>query len=284
MRIAEALRWGEEKLSDSGIANARMETLWLLSSSIGPRAPKPLDLMLRRDDPLSESDRARFEERVVRRSGRFPLAYLLGTQEFMGLELEVGPKVLIPRPETELLAEEALKRVAKVRAPRILDLCTGSGCVALALAKQRTDARIEGADLSEDALECARRNAARHGLEGRVRFFSSDLFSAVEGTFDLIVSNPPYVRTSELDDLQKEVRFEPRLALDGGEDGLAVIRRLADGAPRFLNPAGWLLLETGYGQSDEVLRILEAAGLKELGLVKDYSGIERIALGRRRGT
>jgi release factor glutamine methyltransferase len=281
VKVSEALQWGESRLSGSGISNARMETLWILSSVCAEKNRKSMDWVLHADEKLSEEDRFRFEESLARRSLRYPLAYLLGTQDFMGIEIRTNPDALIPRPETELLAEEALKRISKLLNPRIVDVGTGSGCLAVALAKLRSDARVSAIDVSPPALELAERNAALNGVSARTKFVLSDLFANAPGPYDLIVSNPPYIKTGDLEGLQEEVRFEPRLALDGGEDGLSVIRRLAEGARSELVPGGWLLMEIGYGQSDAVLNILEEAGFIELGLVKDYSGIERVALGRK---
>jgi len=228
-----------------------------------------------------------FEPLVRRREQREPTGYLTGHREFWSLEFEVGPGVLIPRPETELLVEEVLARVtSRVEGShlRLADVGTGSGCLAVALARWLPGAQIVATDVSDAALRVARRNAARHKVGDRVLVLQGDLLQSADGLFDVIVSNPPYVPAGDLASLQPEIlAFEPVGALEGGLDGLDVIRRLVPEAATRLVPGGWLMFEFGFGQSEGVRAIM--AGEPRFALVDlraDLAGIPRVAVARRR--
>jgi release factor glutamine methyltransferase len=214
---------------------------------------------------------------VRRREMREPIAYILGAKEFWSLPLEVGPAVLIPRPESESLVEAALGRIGGRAAPcRLLDLGTGSGCLLLALLSELPQAIGLGVDLSPDALEIARRNTERLGLTARARFMQGSWGRGLGDRFDLIVSNPPYVGSGQLDGLEPEVRaFEPAIALSAGPDGLAAYRSLIPDCARLLEPNGALVLEIGQGQGDAVARILAAHGFRVAERRPDLAGIER---------
>ena len=211
-----------------------------------------------------------------------PIQYIIGKTEFCGLDIIVNEHVLIPRPETELLVEKTVEAAAGRKDPvRILDLCTGSGCVAIAVCRALTksgfDCRIVASDISAAALDVAGKNAIRIGLAQNINFVKSDLFGSIEGRFDVIVSNPPYIAGFEFGTLQKEVLKEPRIALDGGEDGLDFYRKIVRAAPDFLNSGGHLLFEIGFGQLAEIRKIMEADGnFKISGIEKDFNGIERV--------
>jgi release factor glutamine methyltransferase len=226
---------------------------------------------------------AAFEELIARRAHREPLAYITGTREFWNLRFEVSPAVLIPRPETEGLIE-AVNTMLPDRAAslRVADVCTGSGCVAVAIAVERRAARVVAADLSAAALEIARRNVTRHGVRDRVECVQGDLLTPLTGRFDLIVANPPYVAAGSRTALQPEVRnFEPETALFGGADGLEIIRRLVSDAPACLNPDGYLMFEFGDGQEADVSELISASSRLRMVDVKcDLQGIERIAITR----
>jgi release factor glutamine methyltransferase len=216
---------------------------------------------------------------ITRRAKREPLQYILGTQEFLGLEFVVTPAVLIPRHDTEVLVTEAVKRGSGCRS--ILDIGTGSGCVAVTVAKALPEAEVCTVDVSGEAIEVARGNAERNRVS--VQFFQGSLFEPFAGKrFDMVVSNPPYITSADLATLQQEVRdFEPEGALDGGGDGLDFYRRIAADAPAFLNPGGWLLFEVGAGQAGEVLELLKAGGFtNERFTQTDPAGIERVVGGR----
>ncbi len=225
-----------------------------------------------------------------------PIQYVMGHSEFCGLDFIVNEDVLIPRPETELLVEgalglfiahhrhcEAAKRT-KQSLFRILDLCTGSGCIAIALAegltKDAIDCKIVASDISGKALEVARLNAARIGVSDKIDFVKSDLFCDIKGKYDIIVSNPPYIAKFEFGTLQKEVLKEPRAALDGGEDGLDFYRRTIEGAPLHLNIGGHLLFEIGFGQANEIKEIIESGPFKVLSINKDFNGIDRVVIAK----
>jgi release factor glutamine methyltransferase len=235
-------------------------------------------------EPVPDGFTPRYESLVARRVTREPLAYIVGVREFWGLELEVTPDVLIPRPATELIVESMQELFPDRSVPlSIADVCTGCGCVAVAIAHERPTATIRGSDISRPALEVARRNAARHGVSGRVTFTHGDLLDGVTGMFDAIVANPPYVIDRARPALQPEVRdHEPSLALFGGVDGLALVARLVAAAPAHLRAGGYLIFEFGLGQDLEIEALVEAS--PELSLVdlrRDLQGIARTAIARR---
>ncbi len=232
---------------------------------------------------VSEEQAKLFRRFVARRGSGEPLQYLTGRQDFFGLEFEVTPDVLIPRPETELLVEAALKLTDSSKgAPYICDVGTGSGCIAIALLHKLSHASALGLDISEPAIRVARRNAMRHSVTERIEFIVSDCFSALEPrpvVFDLIVSNPPYVASNAWEGLQREVRqHEPRTALVSGSDGLSMIRRLLSESPAFLQPGGHLLFEIGFDQGATVERLIDRSHWKLLGIEDDLQGIPRIVV------
>ena len=223
---------------------------------------------------------------TARRERREPVAYILGRQEFWGRSFAVAPGVLIPRPETELIIETALGLFPdRLSALRIADVGTGSGCLALTLAAELPAATVTATDMSSAAIDIARGNALALGLADRVTFAQTDVLSAVDATFDLIVSNPPYVPEIDTPALQPEVvEYEPGKALFGGPDGLAVVRRVVNAAAASLAPSGWLLVEFGLGQADQVAQLIsEAPGLTMVALKRDLQGIPRTAVARMHG-
>jgi release factor glutamine methyltransferase len=225
----------------------------------------------------------RYDAVIARRAAREPLPYITGRREFWELSFEVTPDVLIPRPETELIVEAALDLQADPAIPiRVADLCTGSGCVAIALAHERPRASVLATDISSAALAVARRNAVRHGVADRMRFECTDLLQNVTGVFDLIAANPPYVRSGDLPALQPEVREEPDVALFSGPEGLDVTRRLVTDAPAFLRLGAYLIFEFGLGQDDEIERLIdESPALTMIDMRRDLQGIARTAIARR---
>lgn len=231
---------------------------------------------------VSDDEKRRIESALERRLAGVPLQHLFGETGFFGYRFFVDENTLIPRPETELLAEAALQYLDHVKQPKILDLGTGSGILAVTLTIQRPDSRMTALDISESALAVARKNAQFHGLAGRVRFAESDLFSvlteAEHGSFNLIVSNPPYIPEDELESLPVEVRREPRIALDGGPKGLVLIEKILNEAPKFLAPSGGLMMEIGLGQSGPIEALAAKTGAYEnLKFIEDLNGIHRIA-------
>jgi len=222
-----------------------------------------------------------FDALIARRAAREPYAYIVGHQEFWGLQIDVTPDVLIPRPETELIVESACAFLHDVPAPSVADVGTGSGCLAVAIALERA-ASVVATDVSDAALDVARNNARRLAVDGLITFRRTNLLEGIEERFDLVVSNPPYVREGDRADIQPEVRFEPPGALFAGPDGLDVIRRLVPHALDRLKPGGALIFEFGFGQADAVAELIASTpGLTLVGLRPDLQGIPRVAVARR---
>jgi release factor glutamine methyltransferase len=276
--ILKVLSWTQAYLAEKGVENSRLESEWLLCEVLGLDR---VGLYVNFDKPLTASELAACKVFVGRRARREPLQYILGSQDFFGLDFEVSPGVLIPRHDTEILVQEAVNRCPARAA--ILDIGVGSGCIAVALAKTCPDAHVFGVDPSPKALELAQRNADRHGVT--VTLLQGSLFEPFEGRkFDLIVSNPPYIPTAEIAALQPEVRdYEPREALDGGPDGLDYYQSIIPAAPAFLEKDGWLLLEVGIGEAPDVLKIFEATGFFcDFFSASDPGKIERVVGGRKK--
>jgi release factor glutamine methyltransferase len=225
------------------------------------------------------SAEAAFNKILAQRLAGRPLAYILGEAEFTGRVFKVNPAVLIPRPETEELVEQAVKKL-QTPPQYILDLCAGSGCIAISLAFIFKSARIVSADISGEALKVALKNARNLNIAERVDFVKSDLFNKVQGTFDFIISNPPYIPEETISTLSPEVRSEPRVALCGGKDGLEIIERIVAAAPKYLNSGGLLALEIGCGQAEKVVKFFKGPQWRMPQTGKDVSGIERFVFAR----
>lgn len=288
MRLLEVLQRSTAFLGERGVESPRLQAEWILAHVLNvPR----LQLYLQFDRPLAEPELVAARESILRRARRVPLQHLLGTASFCGLELEVSPDALIPRPETELLAERAWTwlqtragQTAGTPPPAILDWGTGTGCLALVLALRIPEARVVALDVSPAALALARRNAARHGCQDRIAFLHSDGCASLppDARFDLIVANPPYIPTAEWSTLQPEVRdHDPRLALDGGADGLDAFRRLAVELPDHCQPGAAVLFEFGDGQAAPLKDLLGQRGWIVAEVHRDYSGRERFLLTQR---
>lgn len=271
MTLADALR----QAAAQGVA--RIDAHLLLLHVLGRADSDRAWLLAHDDDALAPVAAESFRVLCDRRLAGEPVAYLTGHKEFFGLELAVDPRVLVPRPETETLVEWALQAVEGVRGPRIVDLGTGSGAIALALASRRPDARIEAVDASAGALEAAGGNARRLGLA--VQLSQGDWLDGCEGPYDLVVSNPPYVRAG--DEHLAALAHEPLQALAAGPDGLDDLRRIIAAAPARLAPGGWLLLEHGWDQAEAVRALLQGAGFGDIETRKDLAGIDRCSGGRR---
>jgi release factor glutamine methyltransferase len=268
------LAWSQEWFAKKGVDSPRLTGELLLSHALGcDRVRLYLDF----DKPLGEPELAAFRELVKRRAEGEPTAYLVGRREFYGRPFRVTPAVLVPRPETELLVEAAL--AALPEGGSALDLCTGSGAIAVSLALEKAGARVAATELSPTALEVARENAA--ALGATVELLQGDLFAplAADRRFDVVVSNPPYVPSGELPGLSREVRREPPLALDGGADGLALLRRIVTETPRFLTPGGTLLLEMHESHSEALPALCRQAGFAAEPR-KDLAGLWRYVVAR----
>jgi release factor glutamine methyltransferase len=279
--IRALMDWTENHFQQKGLETPRLEAQLLLAHALNCRR---VELYTRWDEVVSDGPRGQFRELVKRRLDGCPAMYLIGRREFFALEFEVTPAVLIPRPETEVLVTEALKRIKDVAEPTILDIGTGSGCIAVALAFQNKSAKITATDISSEALDVARRNANKHKAADRIQFLPGDLFNAVPNgeRFDMIVSNPPYVTQAEWEQLPIHIReHEPKLALLAGVDGFAVYDRLIPAAAEYLKPGGHLLLEIGATQDDGVRQRLEVTGKYDIGpTIRDHAGLPRVVTAR----
>jgi len=273
--VARLLEWTTGRFKERGIDSPRLEAEILLACALGIRR---IDLYVRHDQIVDDAGRARFRDMVRRRQEGCPTAHIVGKKEFYSLDFAVSPATLIPRPDTELLVDEALRLAKPLMEPLIADIGTGTGCVAVALAHRLPKARIVAVDISPEALETARGNATRLGVADRVDFRLGDLLAPLAGLRpDLIVSNPPYIPTNDIAGLDPGVRdHEPALALDGGPDGLRVIERLAEQALSLLAPGGRLLVEIGAGQEDGARGVLTRAGFTVESVRKDGGGHPRV--------
>jgi release factor glutamine methyltransferase len=270
--IEAILRWSTDDFRARGLDKPRLEAEVLLGHALGVDRMR---LVIDSKRPLEPAELTRFRDYVKRRRAREPVAYIVGRREFYGRPFRVDKRVLIPRPDTETLVDVALARTTACSlSMRALDLCTGSGCVAISLARARPTACVHATDLSE--------NAFRLGAH-TVGFWRGDLFGALPadcGPFDIVVANPPYIATSEVEGLERDIKdFEPRLALDGGADGLAFVRRIVEDAPSRLAPGGTLAMEIGAGEATEVVKIFEASGFASVTVTRDLGRMERVVDG-----
>jgi release factor glutamine methyltransferase len=283
--ILALIRWADERFKKEGMATPRLDAEVLLAETLGMDR---VGLYTHYDQPLRGDELARFKQLVLRRLRREPVAYILGRREFWSLPLRITPDVLIPRPETETLVAEALQVLspADQKDLHLLEIGTGSGAICIALAKELPAARITATDLSPKALSVAEENAAQNGVRGQIRFLRGDLFQPVPkaATFDLVVSNPPYITRGQLSSLMPEVRdYEPRIALDGGKDGLDFFRRALPAVAEYLRSGGWFLAEMGAGQDQQVLEIAaKNLELDSFNFAKDLGGINRVFKARKR--
>ncbi|MGE0130698.1 MAG: peptide chain release factor N(5)-glutamine methyltransferase [Blastocatellales bacterium] len=278
--ISETLKEASERLRAASVANDLLDAQTLLAEALGKDRTY---LIINFNQQLAEEVLSKFQAMISRRAAGEPLQYITGHQAFFGLDFEVTPDVLIPRPETELIVEETIRLVqqnkaAKPAPPVIVDVGTGSGCIAVALARELDGARVIASDISLAALRVSRRNAARHGLENQIGFIASDLLDAFadERFADFILSNPPYVSDEEMPTLQREVRdWEPHLALTDLNDGLSVYRRLLKDASSRLKPGGHLICEMGYTQSESISAMVDREVWAEPRMLDDLQGIPR---------
>jgi len=315
VKVQEALVHGIRLLKEAGVESPQLDCAVLLAQALGITKER---VYVEAEREIEPARLLLFQQMLERRVRREPVQYITGTREFMGLDFEVGPGVLVPRPETEVLVEvaqclikesgrwphaqaegcvrtaDAEGRAGPAGGYMLADIGTGSGAIAVVLAgflgtleDRRRVSRVFATDISTEALETAKRNARRHHVQDRIEFLEGDMWQPLEGLglagkLDAVVSNPPYISTAEMETLQPEVRlFEPRQALDGGEDGLDYYRILARGAPKFLRPGGFLALEVGAFQSEPLRALMDAAGLCNCRAVKDLQGIPRVVYGFR---
>jgi release factor glutamine methyltransferase len=279
--VGRVVRWAADDFRARGIESPRLEAELLLAHALDTDRMR---IIVEADRELTDGELARFRDLIKRRRKGEPVAYLRGHKEFYGRSFRVDGRVLVPRADTEILVETALRRTSdRSMGRRYLDLCTGSGCVAISIAKERPASQVFAVDASADALAVAKENAIRLGAAAQIAWLLGDLFeplAAPAPKFELITANPPYIPEEELAALSPDIRdFEPRLALSGGTDGLEVLRRIVRDAPRFLRPAGVLAVEMGMGQASRLLELFSEAGFVEVTVDKDYGGHDRVASG-----
>ena len=276
MTFKQALEKGILLLESESIPDAKLDA-WYLLSFVSQMTKA--QYFLKQNDTIDELTLYKYKDVLLKRAGHEPLQHITGEQEFMGLSFWVNEHVLIPRQDTETLVEEALKVIPS--GSHILDLCTGSGCVIISLVALGQGFSGIGVDLSEDALVVARENRTRL-VGSKIEFLQGNLWEPVTGKFNAIVSNPPYIRTKDIEDLAVEVKdHEPRMALDGTEDGLFFYRQIAENAADYLSDDGWLLVEIGYDQGSDVKSLFIDNGFKDVQVVKDLAGNDRVVKGHR---
>lgn len=273
MTLQEALKNGRQRLLEMNIDNSEYDAWLLLAYSF---QTDKLKFLMNPLQEISEEGYEAYLDLIEKRSRHIPLQYLTGEQEFMGLSFLVREGVLIPRQDTEILVLEALKVSEDME---VLDMCTGSGCIILSLAKLGKIKSGTGADISPAALQIAHENAER--LQADVKFLQSNIYSQIDGKYDIIISNPPYIPTGDIPELMEEVKDnEPSIALDGMEDGLYFYREICKGLQTHLNPKGYVFFEIGYNQGEAVRKLLEEAGMDTISIIKDLAGLDRVVTGR----
>jgi len=274
MNIAAAISSAAAALQDAGIAEPRREASWLLAFVIKQDA---VFLIAHSDESLAAPYKMMFEACVRRRAKHEPFQYITGRQEFYGLDFEVTPDVLIPRPETEILVEKAIEILSDIVSPRFCEIGVGSACISVSVLHSVKNSTAVGVDISEKALDVARRNAEKNDVVDRLTLIEGDVFDRLDERFEMIVSNPPYVPAVQLASLQAEVRdFEPRVALAGGDDGLDIIERIVIGAPPYLRQDGTLLMEIGFDQSERVAALFDQRLWSDPEFIDDLQQIPRI--------
>lgn len=274
--------WTRNFLTDKGFESAELETQLLMAHAFGC---KKVEIFTRYAEKASDEGRARLRALIKQRGEGKPIAHLVGYKEFFSLQFEVNPSVLIPRDESQWIVIECLKLAKEMDSPRILDLGTGSGNLPISIATQNNKAKLVTVDISEDALEVARRNSEKHQVSDRIEFVQSDLFESLGEVepFHFVISNPPYIKSGDIATLERDVRdYDPHLALDGGEDGLAVIARIVTEAKDYLQQEGYLIFEIGSDQEEEARGLVESVGDYTLHpTIKDHQGHPRVIVAQR---
>ncbi len=284
--VLDIIKWGTGYLTDKGFDEARLTTELLLAAAL---ETKRFDLYVRHDQPLKKRELEKFKVLLKRRLAHEPVQYILGKTNFYSIELKIDRRALIPRPETEILAESVIGHcrtfLSQRNEVRVLDIGTGSGCIAIAVAKFVKNSLVTAMDRSRDALDLARENARATETDGRITFENADFLKLDRNVFghafDIIVSNPPYVSEDEYSGLAPEIKeFEPADAVSDGSDGMTFFKKLSESAPAFLRDGGWVFVETGFGQAKEVEKLFADRGWRELLVKKDLSNIDRVVKAR----
>ena len=280
MTLWEALKTGEKYLEEREIPDAALDAWYLLEDILKKEHGEKVNrawFLMNRQEEIGERLHTAYRQGLEQRGTHVPLQYITGEQEFMGIPFFVNNKVLIPRQDTEILVEEVMK--AARPGMKLLDMCTGSGCIAISLVKLVPGMKAVASDVSGEALETAGENARRQ--EAEITFVQGNLFESVKGQFDIIVSNPPYIPSAEIEELMEEVRlFEPRTALDGREDGLYFYRKITEESSGYLKEGGWLMFEIGCSQGEQVSELMRNAGFSHVAVCKDLAGLDRVVKGR----
>jgi len=280
VNVRKALSIGQKRLYEAGVANPALDSQLILCHVLGTNR---LKLLVYDEIELTKEQQECYDKLLKERCQFVPVAYIIGRKEFYGLNLYVTKGVLVPRPETEFVVEEALKAASKIANPVIADLCCGSGAISVAFAVNNQEAKVYSTEISDVACEVARKNIHVHGVQDRVLLFQGDLWEPLEQRnireLDIIVSNPPYIPSKELKNLPNDVKKEPQIALDGGFDGLEFYRRIISKAPEYLKPGGRVIFEIGWNQAQDVKYLLEKEGFKEIQVRKDYAGFDRVVTG-----
>ena len=273
MNLGEAFEFGKTQLAAAGIEDASVDAWYLLEYVTGYDR---MTYFLKVLEPLTKEQEEQYCEYISVRKSHVPLQHITGVQEFMGLEFCVNEHVLVPRQDTEVLVEYVLKVLEPGMS--VLDMCTGSGCILISLLKMREGVSGTGVDISEDALKVAAKNRDKIGVDASL--VQSDMFENVSGTYDVIVSNPPYIRTSVIEELEEEVKLhDPFIALDGKEDGLYFYRKIVEKSPEFLKNGGKLYFEFGHDQGEDVKKLMEESGFSKVSVKKDLAGLDRVVFG-----
>lgn len=279
MTIKELILYGTKKIKEANIENANLQSKILLSELLN----KPKEyLIINQDKEIEIQLEKEFKESIEKIVNGYPIQYIIKKQEFMKLNFYVNENVLIPQPDTEILVEEVINICKKIENVKILDICTGSGAIAISLAKYIESSVVTSSDISENALEVAQKNAKENGVE--INFLKSDMFNEFSNIkFDVIVSNPPYIEKEVIKNLSKQVKYEPHIALDGGKDGLYFYKILAENSHKFLNNNGYLCLEIGYNQKQSVTNLLNATNkYEEIYCIKDLANMDRVIIAKKK--
>ena len=275
--IKDMLTLGINRLGESSVEDALTDARVLMCHTLGFDRIK---LHMSLDMEMEESKQSYYLSCIEKRADNIPVAYIIGEKEFMGLDFIVNEDVLIPRPDTEILVEQALSLYKDKAKFNALDLCTGSGCIGISISHYNNNASFTLSDISTSSLEVAKKNVQKHHLDDRISLIRSDLFKHIEGKFDLIVSNPPYINEADMHTLSSDVLNEPHLALYGGEDGLDFYRKIICSAKSHLNDGAYLIVEVGYDQGQAVQNLFKENEFFEITIKSDYSGLDRIVYGR----
>ena len=279
MNIEEILKKEINNLKQNNIENSTLKAKILLANILNVKKEY---LLIHSEEEVKQEDKIKYENCIKELIKGKPLQYITNKQEFMGLNFYVDENVLIPQPDTEILVEKAIEIAETTQKNKILDMCTGSGCIAISLAKNINNVQITAVDISNNALNVANKNAINNNVENKIKFINSDMFSNIKEKFDIIVSNPPYIETETINKLEIEVQNEPHVALDGGIDGLKFYNIIANNAFEYLNENGYLLLEIGYNQQESVTQLLQDTGkYKNIETIKDLGGNYRVVIARK---